>query len=87
MIAQIAIAFTGVIAIWLTQSKSASMRRFACIFGLSGQPFWFYSAITAEQWGIVVLCCFYTLAWARGVRNNWFPAHPAPAGGGAGDAS
>ncbi|WP_423176256.1 MULTISPECIES: hypothetical protein [unclassified Stenotrophomonas maltophilia group] len=71
MIEQIAIAATGVTAIWLTQSKSEKARRFACLFGLAGQPFWFASAIAAEQWGIVVLCCFYTVAWARGVWNNW----------------
>jgi len=71
MIEQIAIAATGVTAIWLTQSKSAQARRFACLFGLAGQPFWFAAAIAAEQWGIVILCCFYTVAWARGVWNSW----------------
>jgi len=71
MIEQTAIAATGVSAIWLTQSKSPQVRRVACLFGLAGQPFWFASAIAAEQWGIVVLCCFYTVAWARGVWNNW----------------
>ncbi|MFK3845326.1 hypothetical protein [Stenotrophomonas sp. NPDC078853] len=71
MIEQIAIAATGVTAIWLTQSKHEGVRRFACLFGLAGQPFWFASAISAEQWGIVVLCCFYTVAWARGAWNNW----------------
>lgn len=80
MIEQVAIAFTGVTAIWLTQSKSAEARRYACIFGLVGQPFWFWSAISAKQWGIVLLCCFYTVAWARGVRNNWI-AHARSAGG------
>jgi hypothetical protein len=69
---QIAIAFTGVIAIWLSQDTREKYRKFACLFGMAGQPFWFYSAITAEQWGIVVLCCFYTYAWAKGVKNNWF---------------
>ena len=68
---QIAIAFTGVTAIWLSQSKNADWRRYACLFGLVGQPFWFYAAISAEQWGIVVLCCLYTVSWARGVLNNW----------------
>lgn len=68
---QIGIAFTGVTAIWLSQDKRQNWRRFACIFGLIGQPFWFWSAISAEQWGIVVLCCLYTYSWARGVWNNW----------------
>ena len=74
LIGQAAIAFTGVTAIWLTQSKSPKARRFACLFGLAGQPFWFWSAISAEQWGIVTLCCFYTVAWARGVKTNWLDA-------------
>ena len=56
MIEQLAIAMTGVTAIWLSQSKSQKARRFACLFGLAGQPFWFWAAISAQQWGIVVLC-------------------------------
>lgn len=74
MIEQVAIAATGVTAIWLTQSKSEKARRFACLFGLAGQPFWFYSAWQAGQWGIFALCCLYTLSWARGVWNNWLAA-------------
>lgn len=80
MIAQIAIALTGVTAIWLSQSQSAQARRFACLFGLAGQPFWFYSAWQAEQWGIFVLCILYTVSWARGVKTNWLVA-----GNGGGD--
>ena len=68
---QIAIAFTGCIAIWLSQDKRDSFRKHACLFGLCGQPFWFYSAYTAEQWGIFILCVFYTYAWAKGFYNNW----------------
>lgn len=68
---QIVIAFTGVTAIWLSQDKRDDFRKYACIFGLIGQPFWFYSAYTAEQWGIFVLCIFYTWAWFKGFRNNW----------------
>jgi len=68
---QIAIALTGVIAIWLSQDERESWRKYACLFGLVGQPFWFYSTYTAEQWGIFVLCIFYTFAWLKGFRNNW----------------
>lgn len=71
MIIQLAIAATGVTAIWLTQSKSERVRRYACLFGIAGQPFWFASAIAAEQWGIFALCVFYSWAWSRGVWNNW----------------
>ena len=68
---QIAIAFTGVIAIWLTQQSKNALKRYACLFGLAGQPFWFYSAYNAEQWGILVLCFFYTYSWFVGFYNNW----------------
>lgn len=74
MIAQFAIALFGVTAIFLSQSADAQQRRYACMFGLAGQPFWFWSAISAEQWGIVLLCAFYTVAWARGVKTNWVDA-------------
>jgi len=68
---QIAIALTGVVAIWLSQDKDESWRKYACLFGLVGQPFWFYSAYTAEQWGIFVLCFFYTYAWFKGFKLHW----------------
>lgn len=71
MIDQVAIALTGVVAIWLSQDSRKSVAKYACIFGMIGQPFWFYSAYMSEQWGIFILCFFYTFAWARGVRNNW----------------
>jgi len=68
---QVFIAITGVVAIWLSQDKRDSYRKYACLFGMAGQPFWFYSAYTAEQWGIFVLCFFYTFAWWKGIKNNW----------------
>jgi len=72
MIDQIGIAFTGVTAIWLSQDHREDWRKWACIFGMTGQPFWFYSAYVAQQWGILILCCFYTYAWFRGIRNHWW---------------
>lgn len=74
IVPQIAIMLTGVTAIWLTQSKSVDARRYACLFGMAGQPFWFWSAIEAEQWGITVMCCLYTAAWAKGIKTHWIDA-------------
>lgn len=68
---QLAIAFTGAIAVWLSQDKRDGWRKWACIFGLVGQPFWFYSAWNAHQWGIFALCFIYTYSWFRGFRNYW----------------
>lgn len=68
---QIAIALTGAIAVWLSQDARAGWRKWACIFGLCGQPFWFYATWTAAQYGIFALCFIYTWAWFRGFRHYW----------------
>ena len=68
---QIGIFLTGVIAVWLTQDTRESWRRWACVFGMLAQPFWFYAAWNAEQWGIFAIATVYTCAWARGVWTHW----------------
>lgn len=73
MIAQIGIALFGVIAIWLSQDKNEDRRKYACLFGLAGQPFWFWGAFSAEQWGIFSLCILYTAAWFKGFKQHWLP--------------
>ena len=73
---QLGILLTGVIAVWLTQQKRESWRRWACIFGLLGQPFWFFAAWKAEQWGILAISTLYTYAWTRGIWTYWLaPEH------------
>jgi hypothetical protein len=72
MIDQIGIAATGVTAIYLSQDHRENWRKWACIFGLLGQPFWLYATFTAGQYGIFGLCFLYTLAWARGLKAHWF---------------
>ncbi|CAB4121247.1 hypothetical protein UFOVP154_58 [uncultured Caudovirales phage] len=71
MIDQIGIALTGVTAIFLTQSKHDWLRRYACLFGMAGQPFWIYSALHAQQWGVLTLTALYTAAWAKGIYAHW----------------
>ena len=68
---QIGIVLTGVIAVWLTQDKREGWRRWACVFGMLAQPFWFYAAWKAEQWGILAITTLYAYAWARGVWTHW----------------
>ncbi len=68
---QTAITITGVLAIWLANDHRDRWRRYACIFGLVGQPFWFYSAYITGQWGIFILSLFYTLAWCKGLWLHW----------------
>jgi len=73
---QIGITLSGIIAVWLTQDKRAAWRRCACIFGMLAQPFWFYAAWKAEQWGIFAVCMLYTYAWARGLWIHWLSPYP-----------
>jgi hypothetical protein len=68
---QIALAIFGVTATWLSQDKEPSKRKYAPLFGLIGQPFWFYTAYVNQQRGIFILCFFYTYSWWRGVRTYW----------------
>ena len=67
---QIGIALLGLTAIALVNSKG-KCQRYGCLFGMASQPFWFWSSIKAEQWGIVALVACYTLLWGRGIWNNW----------------
>lgn len=71
---QIGIALFGVVAIWLSQDRRECWRKWACVFGLASQPFWFYAAYTAGQWGIVGLCFLYAYSWGRGFWNHWVRA-------------
>lgn len=68
---QLGIALFGVAAIWLSQSKALSTQRYACIFGLIAQPFWFYATWRASQFGMFALCFLYTTAWFRGFWTHW----------------
>lgn len=68
---QVGIICTGMIAVWLTQHERESRRRWACLFGMAGQPFWFYAAWKASQWGIFAATFVYTWSWWRGVRLYW----------------
>lgn len=74
MTAQIFIALLGVTATMLSQSALADRRRWASVFGLLGQPFWFYAAWEAQQWGIFTLCFLYTISWCKGFHTNWIAA-------------
>lgn len=71
MIEQLGIAFTGAAAVWLSQDKSEKRRKWACVFGLLGQPFWIYAAYSVQAWGILAVTVLYTLAWIRGFKTHW----------------
>ena len=71
MLEQIAIGLCGVAAVFLSQDERASVRRYACLFGLAAQPFWFLATWKAQQYGIFGLCFLYAFSWARGFVAHW----------------
>lgn len=72
MIEQLGITFFSLIAVALSQARAGALRRWAPIFGLASQPFWFYTAYVNELWGIFTISFVYTLIWCRGAYNGWF---------------
>lgn len=71
MITQFGLTIFSLLAIWLTQEKRFARRRWASIFGLASQPFWFYAAISTQQWGVFILSVLYTAVWAKGFYTHW----------------
>lgn len=73
---QVFIALFSVTAVALSQCESLSLRRWASVFGLVSQPFWYWTSWHAEQWGIFALSFLYTAAWTKGFWQAW--VNPMP---------
>lgn len=71
IMSQCIIFIFGVSAIFMSQSPNRDNKKWACILGLIGQPFWFYASFISGQWGIFCMSFFYTFAWARGFLTYW----------------
>ena len=71
VISQAAILMTCMSSIMLVNDPRPRVQRFACIFGLISEPFWYYTTITHHQWGLFAASIVYTFAWGRGFFNNW----------------
>src|SRR5690554_3594670 len=70
IISQIAIMILGSSAIWLVGRKE-KWRRWGYIIGMASQPFWMWSAIDNDQWGILIMSFFYAYSWGQGIWNYW----------------
>lgn len=70
LFSQLMIFIFGASGIWFV-SRKEEWKKWGYIFGLCGQPFWFYSAWNSEQWGIILLTLFYTYSWIQGIYNYW----------------
>lgn len=80
IISQIGITVFGVIAAWITQQRNESLKKYACILGLMSQPFWFYTAVIAEQWGVFANSVMFTVIWIIGIKTYWITGSKAAEG-------
>lgn len=65
------ILFTGVPAVFLSQSANPVARKWACVPALLGQPCWYVAAWQAGQGGIWLMSFLYTAGWLRGLWSFW----------------
>lgn len=71
MISQAFIAIFGLTAIYMSQARDPRLKKAACLFGMASQPFWIYSTVSAQMWGMLALTVCYTFVWGVGIYNNW----------------
>lgn len=51
--------------------ENVTMRKYAPIIGLCGQPFWGYFAYQTKGWGLAALVVAYSLVYINGIRVQW----------------
>jgi len=68
---QLALAFFGLMAMFMAMGNNPTARRWAPIVGLCGQPFWIAFAIGAQAWGLLLLSIAYSAVYARGAFVQW----------------
>lgn len=66
-VVQFMLAVLGIATAVLTARK----HKWWIVTSLLSQPLWFYSAYTAEQWGMVILCLVYTSSTLYAINFWW----------------
>jgi hypothetical protein len=59
------LTLTAASAYCLTHKKV----KLGCILGLASQPFWMFTTVMNEQWGIFACAWFYTWTYIDGMRK------------------
>lgn len=72
MVEQIAIALLGVGAmLCMNMRDGTKWRRYGPVLGLLGQPFWIYTSVQHQQWGMLFINALYTAVWTMGIWQQW----------------
>lgn len=62
----------GAVAAALSQARTDTLRRWACVAGLAGQPFWLYGTWNLDQPALFACALLYLAAWLRGGWVHWW---------------
>lgn len=76
LINQIILAVADILPDILSQSKKYNIRRFDCIVGLLGEPFWFYYGFKTEQWAFCLLGTIFFFICLYGFYHKWIKNDP-----------
>jgi hypothetical protein len=68
---QFFLAAFGLTSIYFAMGHNVTLRRWAPVIGLAGQPFWAVFAWQSEGWGLAILVAAYTLVYIQGIRMQW----------------
>lgn len=69
-IIQFTILLSSASVAWLVTQPNNKHKLIGFYIGLFSQPFWFYSSFSSGQWGIFVLCFFYSYSWIKGIIKH-----------------
>lgn len=67
---QFIILAAGILTSFLLAQKN-KWQKWGFVVGFCAEPFWFISAWEGKQWGILILCVWYTICFALGIYNHW----------------
>lgn len=74
VLVQFALAAFGLSALWMATGNNPTLRKWAPVVGLCGQPFWLYFSFNSHAWGLLALSLTYSAVYMRGIRVQWRPA-------------
>lgn len=67
----LAISICSLTSIALAYYGQRDLRRYACLVGLTAQPFWVAHVIMTESWGMLPLTPAYSLLYLLAIREHW----------------
>jgi hypothetical protein len=71
MLLQVVLATFGLASLFMALDARPTLRRWAPLVGLVGQPAWLLFAWGLDAWGMFAVSVAYTLVYLRGAWVQW----------------